>query len=719
MSDVAQGAVRVLPRIARPWLDAIADAQKYFQFWHEKSDRIDRLYADLKQLSETGGDREFQLFWANLEILKPAIYARPPVPVVAPRFRSMRELPRKAAELLERSLILTFETADLDQVMLQIRDDLATNGRGAAWVRLDQTEGRLTTVIEHVDRADFLHEPARKWREVGWVAKRAWLTRDEGIARFGDAFTGVELKSAREFSGEGASPLYEGEKKAEVWEIWSRSRGLVAWVTPGLDEVLDICEPFLHLQDFFPCPRPAYATIERRRLIPVPDFLYYKDQLEEINELTARISALAEGLRMKGFYAAGAGDLAEAVEVAIRQNDEHAILVPVANFAALGGTALRDSIVWLPVAEVAATVKELILLRRELIGDVYQITGLSDIMRGATDPSETAAAQVLKSQYGSLRVRDRRAELVRIARDLARIAGEIIAENYTIDMFDGLTDMDLPREAAIAGEIRAARLGLVALAQDQSKATVTQEIEARLHRLETAVTLEQVAGLLREQRLRPFLLEIETDSTIAADENAEKARRTEFLTALSGAIRQLVPMVTQEPASVSFAIEMMKFAIAPFRAGRSFEGSIDQFAESLRRAAQARGAEPEAARLSLELRRLEFDERKHAEELALSRDEAMRTHELELRKARLAGDAQALEQGTVPAFSMVEIVELLARQNASIIKSMEMVAKAVAAPKKVTTPEGRTYVSEPMQGFALAAVGKSEGNLSLATGNMP
>src|SRR5262249_44750256 len=155
---------------------------------------------------------------------------------------------------------------DINAVMLQIRDDLATNGRGAAWIRLEETDGRLRNLIEHVDRADFLHEPARKWQEVGWVAKRAWLTRVEGIKRFGDRFTQVELKSRRDLLGEQGLGGYEGEKKAEIWEIWSRSRGLVVWVAPGLEDVLDIREPFLQLEGFFPCPRPAYATTERRRL---------------------------------------------------------------------------------------------------------------------------------------------------------------------------------------------------------------------------------------------------------------------------------------------------------------------------------------------------------------------------------------------------------------------------------------------------------------------
>ncbi|WP_119392728.1 hypothetical protein [Taklimakanibacter lacteus] len=705
--DPNEEAKGELPRQARPWLDAITDAQKYFQLWQEKSDRIDKLYADLKTLSEESTDREYQMFWANLEILKPSIYARPPAPVVVPRFRTMKDLPRKASELLERTLVLTFEEADINAVMLQIRDDLATNGRGAAWVRLEEVDGRLRNLIEHVDRADFLHEPARKWQEVGWVAKRAWLTRSEGIKRFGDRFIEVELKSRRDLLGDSGHGGYAGEKKAEVWEIWSRRSGVVVWVAPGLEDVLDIREPFLKLETFFPCPRPAYATTERRRLIPVPDFVYYKDQLEEINELTARISALSEGLRMKGFYPAGAGDLAEAVETAVRQNDRNAILVPVSNFAALGGTALRDSIIWLPVAEIAATIKELVFLRRQLIEDVYQITGLSDIMRGATDPAETAAAQELKSQYGSVRIRDRQAELVRIARDITRISAEIIAENYTPDLFAEIAQMDLPREDAVAGEIRVLRLQALQLAETaepdgpspEGLADARQKTETRLSSLAATVTLEKAVALLREQRLRPFILEIETDSTIHADENAEKQRRTEFLGALSMAIQQLTPMVAQQPSSASFAIEVLKFAIAPFRAGRSFEGSIDEFAETVRREAEQRlanpGPSPDQMKLQLEEKKLQFDAKKHEAEVAVKQDEVNKLHEREIRKARLEGDALAMAQGEPPAYSMTEIVELLSRQNEQALRSMELIARVLAAPKKVTTPEGRIYLTEP------------------------
>src|SRR5262245_30196014 len=93
-------------RSSRYWLECIRDAQKFFAVWNEKADSIDRQYADLNRMASAHADREYRMFWANLEVLRPAIYARPPVPVVVPRWKDQKELPRKASEMLERTLIL-------------------------------------------------------------------------------------------------------------------------------------------------------------------------------------------------------------------------------------------------------------------------------------------------------------------------------------------------------------------------------------------------------------------------------------------------------------------------------------------------------------------------------------------------------------------------------------------------------------------------------------
>ena len=576
---------------AGPWLDAIKAHDRAFSKYHESADRIDALYADLERAARTGGEREFQIFWANLEVLKPSIYARPPVPVVANRFKDRRPVHSHASEVLERALSSSFDREDIDATMRLVRDDLTTNARGVVWLRYVDGE-RID--YGHVDRKDFAHEVARKWKEVGWVARRSWLTREQGQERFGDAWREAVLTNRRDGDADDA-PM--AVSKAPVWEIWSKTHNVVVWVSPGMDRVLDIQPPFLSLEGFFPCPRPAYGTLERGTLRPVPDFVYYKDQVEEINELTARISALAEALRMKGFYSAGVEALSDAIEAALRKTDNNAVLIPVPNTAALGGTALKEAIVWLPVSEVAAVISQLIALRRQLMDDVYQITGLSDIMRGATNPNETLGAQQLKSQFGSVRVRDRQFELVRMARDIARMAGEIIAENFSAQSIKAMAQYDvLPSEQLIAQRIAEIEDRLQAATQDpdlvaqvqtdpelrEQARQLIQRAEQELAGLAQTITWEQVLQLLSDERMRPFVLEIETDSTVQPDEFAAKAAVSEFLGALSQALAQLGPMVSGRPETAPFAAEILKMAVSPFRVGRKLDAAIDEFAEQLK-----------------------------------------------------------------------------------------------------------------------------------------
>lgn len=554
--------------MSKPYLDMIKEAETAFDNWQTRCDNIDKTYASLKTLAADAGDRQFQIFWANLEVLRPTIYARPPSPVVAPRHTDGGELPRKASELLERVLAYDVESDDLHDTLLQIRDDLAMSARGVAWV-LDNGE------CIHVDRRDFVHEPARKWKEVGWVARRAYMTREAMQKRFPEA----DLRNAKfdhmKPKDDGDSADYKGTaKKAQVWEVWSRAEGGVCWVTEGVEVVLDKQPPLMDIKGFFPCPEPVYGTLERRTLKPVPDFVFYRDQVDEINELTSRISGLSESLRLKGFYASGASEVGEAIEAAMKRTDDNAILIPVSSAAAFGGAGLKDAIVWLPVKEVAEVITALVALRKQLIEDVYQITGLSDIMRGATDPNETKGAQDLKVQFGSVRVRERQAEMVRIARDILRIKGEIYAENVPIQELAEMAQMKLPTQQQAAIQMMQAQAS--GQKPDPSK----------------VVTLEQVDALLKSQRMRPFVLEIESDSTIAPNEQEEKRSRTEFITAVGGFINQAGQMVAARPETAPFAAEMLKFVAGAFRAGRELGGAIDEFAEGVKASAAQAKAQP-------------------------------------------------------------------------------------------------------------------------------
>lgn len=647
------------------WLGLIEDAEKTFQAWQDAADNIDKAYGALSELRDSRRDREFQLFWSNIQVMGPSIYARPPVPVVAPKFKDRRPLYRTASEMLERACIVSFDMADIDAAMIAMRDDLAIVGRGAAWVRYESDEDGERVCYEHIDRKDFLHSPARKWCEVDWVASRAWLTRDEMKDRFGDAADEVEYQT-RDKESIGKA------EKCGVWEIWCKSKDAVVWVTEGTESVLDEGKPHLKLNGFFPCPKPAYATIQRRSLIPVPDMLYYKDQLEEVNDLTRRIHALAESIRVRGFYA-GSGDIGDAIERAMKLTDDEQVLIPVPAMQSLmqGG---GDPIVWLPLDMVAQTITGLIELRRQVIDDVYQIIGLSDIMRGSTIASETLGAQQLKQQNGSYRVRDKQNELVRVARDLVRIGAEIMAEEFDEDTLADMAQMDLPTDAEVKAKVKemeaAARKELEALADKAEEAIAQQsgqqvdpaqaeqqfqqaqqEIIAKwsgqIKQAGEQVTIDAVMGFLNDEKLRPFALDIETDSTIYPDEMAEKQSRQEFMNAFAGSIQSLMPLMQFGPEGVAMAGGVIKFALSPYRVGRELEGLIDDFTDKgpdIAKQMQAQGGESdELAKANMALAQAEM-KKAEAAVAKVQADTQGKQQQMQLEMAKSQTEAQESQQ---------------------------------------------------------------------------
>jgi hypothetical protein len=647
------------PNASRYWLAQIDEAEKAYEDWQKKADSLDKLYANLSTLANDNRDRQFQMFWANIQVLGPSIYSRPPIPVVVPRFKDRRPVPRMASELLERCTVVGFELEDIDAVMRQVRDDLTVVARGAGWVRYD-TEYGQKVCIDHADRKDFLHGVARTWKEVPWVAKASYLTKKAMRKRFaktsGKAYLDAAYEKRKDDDG-----LEESELKAKAWEIWSKTKDKVIWVSEGVDVVLDEGEPHLKLEGFFPCPRPAYATVQRRSLVPVPDMLFYKDQLEEINELTARIGALSDALQVRGFYPAGAGEIADAIEAAIKSTTNNQVLVPISNWAMVGQGGVKDMIVWLPIDQIATTIVQLVELRKQLIADVYEITGLSDIMRGSTDANETLGAQELKSQYGSVRIRDRQNELARFARDLVRISAEVMAENFTPKTMLEMSQLEIETDADIAAHVKPLEAQIMGIVQQVEQAKANPEmmqqaqanpeqaqqmlaqakqqadaLKKQIEELNERPTVEKVMRLLRDQRVRPFVLDIETDSTIAPDENATKQRATEFMTAMGGYINQVGPQLQLMPQLAPLAAEGLKYVASQFRAGRTLEGAIEEFADQMKMlASQPKPPDPAQAQAAVDA---EATKAKAQSDAQLAQADAM---EKQANAQKLAQEAQS------------------------------------------------------------------------------
>ncbi|MBB4642361.1 hypothetical protein [Rhizorhapis suberifaciens] len=615
------------PKSSAAILSALKKSEREFEEWQATCHDIDDIYSlhgtgygGIRGELDSYGwqDTKLDLFWASYEILKPAVYARPPVPAVKPLFSDNKPLQNTTAELLERAAISTFTRTGIDDVMIEVRDDLIFAGRGVPWVRYDTDDGQ-NVCVEHLDRTDFRHEPARKWAEAGWVARQAWMTKREMRKRFrkfsGDAYKDAKFMTKRD--DEHGEDQQSQTRKAGVWEVWHKADNKVYWVTEGVDVLLDSDEPELKLSGFFPCPRPAYGTLRRRSLVPVPDWERYAIHFNKISVLTGRIYLLLEKVKLKGLIPAG-GDIGDAVETLMKADDDE-ILIPVPGAALIAG-GTTNFVQWMPLAEVATAIQGLIQARAQLIDDFYQLSGISDIMRGATEAEETLGAQQLKSQYGSVRVRCKIDELQRVAADAVKIAAEIIAEKFSKETLLEMAQMEIPTKADIEKRIKeiekAAKGELEALANKAKEAATQamqqgqegdpaqmqaqaqqafqqaqQQILAKyapmLADAEAQVPIEDVMTLLRDDRARSFAFEIETDSTILTDEMQEKQSRNEFMGAFTQASQALMQMAAMGEEGAKLAGEMMKFVLAPYRVGRQMNGVIDEFIDAAPQMAEA------------------------------------------------------------------------------------------------------------------------------------
>jgi hypothetical protein len=74
-----------------------------------------------------------------------------------------------------------------------------------------------------------------------------------------------------------------------------------------------------------------------------------------------------------------------------------------------------------------------------------------------------------------------------------------------------------------------------------------------------------------------------------ADENGEKQRRTEFVGVLGQLLPQLAQMIQADPTTAKFCGALLKFATAPFRAGRELDGAIDDLVQNM----EAKGQQPQ------------------------------------------------------------------------------------------------------------------------------
>lgn len=687
------------PLLSKFWLGEVTAAKKRDSQWIERADKVIARYRDERNSDRTASsERRANILWSNTETLKSTLFSGIGSPDVRRRFPKKGQddkAARQAALVLERGLSYSADCEnDESQIEACVEDNLLP-GRGTAWIVYDAEVSEYgegtdssaeddsadnpqmqapeisaqTVKIEHVFFKDFLTSAGRKWSDVWWAARGHDYSRDELNKYFPkhgkDIPLDVEIAGYDHTRRKAAKGEEDTFRRARVWEIWDKSKRERIYVAEGYKAILKKDGDPYKLKDFFPTVEPLYGVKTTSTLTPIPEYTLYQDQAEELDRITTRLARLVEALKRRGVYDASMegpdNQLSKMIDLADNE------FAPIRNFAALmekgGITNVYQCEDLKPIIEV---IDKLSMRAQMLVQQIYEITGIADVMRGASDPNETLGAQKIKAQFGSIRIQRRQKRIQAFIRDLFRLKAEIMAEHFTREQLVEMTGIDMPLKAEqdqakqmlasfqqqqqMAQQAAKQGAGAVA-APPQPDPKVVQELLAKAK----AVTWEEISGILRSDQRRGYKVDVETDATNAMDSETEKAQRMEFLTAMQGfasatleGMQQLPPEIAT--AMVPFFKENAMFAVGAFKAGRTMEETYEDTFTQIEQAMKASAAKPpkpnpEEQKLQLEAKskQMEFEFKAKEAEQDRQHQQAEFAHTSKLKEQEMM-HAQKLEE---------------------------------------------------------------------------
>lgn len=621
------------------YLDSISKYEREFKKWEERNKKIIKRYRDEGRESRTDGASKFNILWSNVQILVPANFARIPQPDVSRRFRDQDPVGRVGALLLERGL--EFEVQhypDYRDTMTQCVHDRFLGGRGTAWIRYEphfKAAPASPQVTEDVEAAapeeqldyecapvdyvhwkDFGHSVARTWEEVTRVWRKVYMSEDAVEARFGeDIAKEIPYDSTPEdVKRADRNAQTDVKQQACVIELWDKEAGVAVWFSKSMKKFLDEKPDPLKLHQFFPCPKPLYATLTNDTLIPVPDFTLYQDQANNLDTIADRRAGLVQMLQLKGVFDASADPAIGRLFTEGRNGN----LLPVKNWAAFAEkNGLKGQIDVYDLTPIAKALEACDEASEREKQNVYEIMGISDIVRGSSDPDETLGAQELKGQYASMRLKAMQSDVARFATDVLQLKAQVMCSKF-------------------------APQTLVAISAAEQLSP--QDKEAVPQALALLVGPERMTNPKAESPnpLRAFRIEVSADSMIQMNEAAEKKDRMEFLTA-NGTFMEKATMMTAQagaaaPIIVPLIMEMWKFGVTGFKVGKTIEGQFDEAADKLKEMAK----NPPPPKPDPEMAKVEAQKAK--DQATLQHDSQVAQMEGQQEVARINAEASARER---------------------------------------------------------------------------
>lgn len=622
------------------WKNEIEQAEKELKKFHERGDATNKKFLDERN-ELTANHKWFNIFYANTNILESALYSQIPKPAVSRRFKDYDdEVARVAGIILQRNITQDLDDPrdTFDPMMRHAVQDRLVPGLAQAWLRLETDTKVVEDVspepqpgmevgdeaeeaepllkitdqrvcVDYVYWKDFIYSPCRVWEERRWVGRKIYMDKAEATKRFGEEkCKGLSFEESAPHTGETNSmtPKNNAIKKACIYEIWNRSTKTVIFFSKDATDLLEEKPDPLGLVGFEPCPTPMLANVSTSNATPRPDHYMIQDQYNELDTVNQRISLLIQACKVIGVY----DKSAEGIQRMLKEGFDNQ-LIPVDNWAMFAEkNGLKGQIDWLPLDQVVAALAQLNLARETIKGQIYELTGIADIVRGASKASETLGAQQIKAQFASVRIKKLQDEVARFAGEVLRIKGEIMTKHFEPELLVVKSNMQNTPDAQHVGP---------------------------------------AIELLKSDEGFEWRIEVTADSIAQADYAMEKQDRIEFLTAVSSYLEKAGMMFEAVPQSAALLIGMLKWAVAGFRNANEIEGMMDKGLDSLGKNPPQDKPDPEAEKakveqqkmqqdMQIEQQRAQLEERRQQMELQF--EQQMNAIKLQAEQQKMAMDRQ-------------------------------------------------------------------------------
>ena len=565
------------------WAERITKAEKNYESYHELVKEIRAYYKNERKRNKTN------IFWSSIETLKPFLYFKAPKIYVDRKSKQSNPVEAAAAHILEKALEWDLEQFDFDSVVKYARNDFLLSGCGVLYEKYTPLLKKIAVDAENVvevidgekvetvyiDPVDFIADSEKVgiWENCSWVARVINMTKDEVIAQFGEKFA--------KYIDEGKD---KEDKNTKVYEIWDKvGKQVLYFCRDFKGEILKKTD-LPDLESVLPLPKPIFCTLTNDSLIPVPDYSEIKAMLDELDGINNRMRLTMQALKVSGCYDNAFPELANIL-------DKDVALLSLSDFDKLKEAGGISGIIdFMPIQQYIDTLTTLAQQRQDVTAQIYEVTGVSDIMRGNSDPSETATALTKKTNFGTLRNQDRQNDMQRFITDLLKIKAEMICELF----------------------------------QDETLAQFAGNYEPQI--------AMQAIALLRQDKIRNLIVGVETDTSFNQDNEQENILNAVKI--VNDLITMSFQFVSAQPALLPLYKQMVESVIVTLPNTRQFEPVIDEvfnkIAQDLAQPDDNNGQDAELQiKAQSEMAKTQLQAQKNANDLAIKQEQnAIKREEL-------------------------------------------------------------------------------------------